>query len=362
MMNVQVPIFPGFSNIGICPGPFPGIAVYILDKVEKTDHLSSELKEISFKYLPYYQNHVYILFPDTEVMKGDVHFYGSDGDLQSHLHYHLGSRQLHGRYLNVSVSKTWIPHLTVPLENFEFKSEVEIRNQTNCERKEISKYKKEKKMNKTSKSKKNYKIQNQKKIQNCKNKDKKIKTKKENINQSDKVTPFGESKSQEIKNKEIFNEIIQDFATSEKNVDVPQICTNLLEELLLDAVSRGERCSLCFVTHFPWLKVCRKNNKKSAPIKEKFKNEQMQPKLRGGARTPKFLITDSDNIKKLLSILRSLDVLTKKNDHEKCELAASNIQDSLCEFCLIRSLIIRSNELKGRTKIKPIEFLGYDEE
>ena len=203
MMNVQVPIFPGFSNIGICPGPFPGIAVYILDKVEKTDHLSSELKEISFKYLPYYQNHVYILFPDTEVMKGDVHFYGSDGDLQSHLHYHLGSRQLHGRYLNVSVSKTWIPHLTVPLENFEFKSEVEIRNQTNCERKEISKYKKEKKINKTSKSKKNYKIQNQKKIQNCKNKDKKIKTKKENINQSDKVTPFGESKSQEIKNKEI---------------------------------------------------------------------------------------------------------------------------------------------------------------
>ena len=81
MINVQVPIFSGFSNIGIYPGPFPGIAVYILDKIEKTEHLSSELKEKSFKYLPYYQNHVYILFPDTEVMKGEVLFYGSDGDL-----------------------------------------------------------------------------------------------------------------------------------------------------------------------------------------------------------------------------------------------------------------------------------------
>ena len=111
MMNVQVPIFPGFSNIGICPGPFPGISVYILDKVEKTDHLSSELKEISFKYLPYYQNHVYIVFPDNDGKMGEAYYFESDGDLQRHLHYHLGSRQLHGRYLNVSVSKTWIPHL-----------------------------------------------------------------------------------------------------------------------------------------------------------------------------------------------------------------------------------------------------------
>ena len=65
-MNVQIPIFPGFSNIAICPGPFPGISVCILDKIGKEDHLSSELQEISFKYLPYYQNHVYILFPDND--------------------------------------------------------------------------------------------------------------------------------------------------------------------------------------------------------------------------------------------------------------------------------------------------------
>ena len=120
MMNVQVPIFPGFSNIGICPGPFPGIAVCILDKIEKTEHLSSQLKEISFKYLPYYQNHVYIVFPDNDGKMGEVYYFESDGDLQRHLHYHLGSRQVHGRYLNVSVSKEWVPHLTSPLADLQF--------------------------------------------------------------------------------------------------------------------------------------------------------------------------------------------------------------------------------------------------
>ena len=120
MMNVQIPIFPGFSNIGICPGPFPGIAVCILDKIEKTEHLSSQLKEISFKYLPYYQNHVYIVFPDNDGKMGEVYYFESDEDLQRHLHYHLGSRQVHGRYLNVSVSKEWVPHLTSPLADLQF--------------------------------------------------------------------------------------------------------------------------------------------------------------------------------------------------------------------------------------------------
>ena len=119
-MNVQIPIFPGFSNIAICPGPFPGISVCILDKIGKEDHLSSELQEISFKYLPYYQNHVYILFPNNDEEMEKVYFFGSDDDMQRHLHYHLGSRQVHGRYLNVTVSKQWVPHLTVQLVDMEF--------------------------------------------------------------------------------------------------------------------------------------------------------------------------------------------------------------------------------------------------
>ena len=116
MMNVQVPIFPGFSNIAICPGSFPESGVCILDKIDKTEHLSLELQETSFKYIPYYANHVYILFPDNGDQMGNVFYFGSHGEMQRHLHYHIGSSQVHGRYLDAIVSKEWVPHLTVPME------------------------------------------------------------------------------------------------------------------------------------------------------------------------------------------------------------------------------------------------------
>ena len=168
------------------------------------------------------------------------------------------------------------------------------------------------------------------------------------------------------KGNEIISALLKNFVASEEKENVNQICNSILEELMLDVVSRGERCSLCFVTHFPWLKVCRKNNKKKANMSitgGKDSTMNLQPKLRGGARAPKFLITDSQNTQNLLTILRSLDVLSKHNGHDKCEIATGkNVQSSLCDFCLIRSLIIRSNLLKGRAKIKPVEFLGYDEE
>ena len=163
-MYVQVPIFPGFSNIGICPGPFPGISVCILDKIEKTDHLSNDLKEITFKYLPYYQNHVYILFPDSVDRMGKVLYYGSDGDLQRYLHYHLGSRQVCGRYLNVSVTKEWVPHLTAPLEFFEFmiKSKQENVNQSGCMEEINSERKRQQKKYKIAKKQKKYLNQTEK--------------------------------------------------------------------------------------------------------------------------------------------------------------------------------------------------------
>ena len=170
MINVQVPIFPGFSNIGICPGSFSGIAVYILDKIEKTEHLSSELKEKSFKYLPYYQNYVYILFPDNDAMKGDVHFFDSEGDLQKHLHHHLGSRQLHGRYLNVSVSEEWVPHLTLPLADLQFGVEEQLQKTTNNAQKNIENrsMKTSKKIQNSKITKKTQKLQKQKKLKTFK--------------------------------------------------------------------------------------------------------------------------------------------------------------------------------------------------
>ena len=337
MEYLKVPNFSGFNQIAICPGglslsgslpissrslssgftsydkefpnifglnPKHGISLfhghfYIVDKFENST--KEVFQEGNFSYIPYFPGHFYYLYSGNGDNGKEFTYFNNSEEIRKLLLNQFQTPLVSFNALNVDVTQEFVPHLTLSNSDFTF--------------------------------------------------------------------GYEEPRNEEICN-EILHELLYGIKASEDNlesnvdkyVDVPEICTSLLEELMLDVVSRGERCSLCFITHFPWLKVCRKNNKKRAPIQEKIKNEQMQPRLRGGARTPKFLITDSDNIKKLLTILRSLDVLTKNNDHEKCELATENIQASLCGFCLIRSLIIRSNQLKGRTKIKPIEFLGYDEE
>ena len=45
-------------------------------------------------------------------------------------------------------------------------------------------------------------------------------------------------------------------------------------------------------------------------------------------------------------------------NHDKCKLSQSNTKDNLCQFCLIRSLVIRSNTFSGRAKINPVELAG----
>ena len=81
------------------------------------------------------------------------------------------------------------------------------------------------------------------------------------------------------------------------------------------------------------------------------------PKLKGGGKKPKVLLTDDKEIEHELTFLRSLDFLTEAGDHKKCELSKFDVKNNLCDFCLLRSIVIRSRNSKGRTKIKPVEFL-----
>ena len=81
-------------------------------------------------------------------------------------------------------------------------------------------------------------------------------------------------------------------------------------------------------------------------------------KLRGGATHPKFLNTENDHLKNLITVLRSLDILILQHNHNKCKLSQQKTINDLCQFCLIRSLVIRSNSLKGRTKLNPVELSG----
>ena len=93
-----------------------------------------------------------------------------------------------------------------------------------------------------------------------------------------------------------------------------------------------------------------KNEKSKKNIKpENYKNNL---KLRGGADVPKYLSIEGQNANNLLTIMRSLDLMIQHEDHEKCPLTKA----TLCELCLMRSLVIRSKSVKARKTIDPVEF------
>ena len=88
----------------------------------------------------------------------------------------------------------------------------------------------------------------------------------------------------------------------------------------------------------------------SVSIAKHTEQKNTFPKLKGGGKKPKSLLTDDKEVELELTFLRSLDLLTEGSDHNKCELAKINAKKSLCNFCLLRSLVIRSRNPKGRTK------------
>ena len=98
-----------------------------------------------------------------------------------------------------------------------------------------------------------------------------------------------------------------------------------------------------------------KRNQDSDSIRQSSLKNSEFPKLKGGGKKPKVLLTDDIEIEHELTILRSLDLLTEEGDHKKCELTKYDAKKNLCMFCLLRSTVIRSRKSKGRTKIKPIE-------
>ena len=100
-----------------------------------------------------------------------------------------------------------------------------------------------------------------------------------------------------------------------------------------------------------------KRNQNSVEIPKHSVQKNMFPKLKGGEKKPKVLLTDDKEIECELTFLRSLDFLTEAGDHKKCELTKYDAKNNLCDFCLLRSLVIRSKKSKGRAKIQPIEFL-----
>ena len=63
------------------------------------------------------------------------------------------------------------------------------------------------------------------------------------------------------------------------------------------------------------------------------------------------------DIQHLISALRSLDVFAKFSDHQLCKLKAKKTEASVCNFCLVRSLVFRCQSYTGRRSFKPNELL-----
>ena len=76
-------------------------------------------------------------------------------------------------------------------------------------------------------------------------------------------------------------------------------------------------------------------------------------KLKGGGKPylPKFPKTDNQELQKLLTLTRSLEVW-KRLEHQKCPL--TDIK-KMCSFCLTRSLMVKLNMSKGRKALIPTE-------
>ena len=142
------------------------------------------------------------------------------------------------------------------------------------------------------------------------------------------------------------------------------ISESIINDVLDSVMFKSElRCNKCFLTHFPWKKICTKNNKqknKSVENKQVKVAVHSNPKLKGGALGPKFLIMEHKKVQNILTITRSLAIFAEYLEHDKCPLQPKETKSSLCNFCLMRSLTIRANSLKGRNKIYPVEVFGDD--
>ena len=111
MMYVQIPIFSGYANIAICPAN--GTVCYMIDDVQKNQNLYSEMNPKSKTFLPFYENHHYVLYPTTDDKVDDgILYFHSEELMKEYILEHLGTKYVTGRSLSVRVSTVAAPDFT----------------------------------------------------------------------------------------------------------------------------------------------------------------------------------------------------------------------------------------------------------
>ena len=93
-------------------------------------------------------------------------------------------------------------------------------------------------------------------------------------------------------------------------------------------------------------------------------NVKLRGGAKGGANTSnkvKSFAADEDTLL-LLNLLRPLQIFKLFSDHQKCKLVNKNTRQFICKFCMLRSLMLKINQEKGRLEIIPDEFLAAFED
>ena len=70
---------------------------------------------------------------------------------------------------------------------------------------------------------------------------------------------------------------------------------------------------------------------------------EIQKPLTGGGRLklPPLIDREDEELFKLVTLTRSLELWRKRIDHGKCSLVKGEVAANLCHFCLTRSLMVR---------------------
>ena len=315
-MYLQIPNYLGFNGIAILPHvDAPDATCYVLGDKSEMFFL-----ENSSTYVPYFPGHYYFLYKNMRMNERTVDYFENENSMNTFLVSLYGKLPVVSHFLNISVGKEWVPHMTPLIKNHKIKDA-------------------------------------------------------ENV--SDFVPHLTNTSDA------VCEKVLEEILLS-ATVDKSEICENILDELLESAIWKSEnRCNLCFVSHFPWMKICKRVKRNTQKIEvlenensddlllnvsNKNKERQVSDsaekeclKLRGGANGPKHLSIEHDKVGRLLTIFRSLDLFANHMGHDKCPLPEKEINISnLCLYCLVRSLVLRANSLKGRNQIIPVEILGED--
>ena len=208
---------------------------------------------------------------------------------------------------------------------------------------------------------------------------------------------------------------------NENEIIINEFLENLMEEVVNNKHEdlKQKRCRKCFIDHFPYHKFCRwentrikkRNNNSNViclinddlvrkiddkicslesakQISEKMSkhhmslcdsflqkscnssnlpdlcfqtvNSNLYPenrfKLKGGSRL-KIFDTEIKELTTVLAILRSMTTFNQFPEHKKCKVQSGHKSNSLCSFCLVRSIVTKSRIYQGRQRIKPVELL-----